>query len=158
MKTQCGASMLEVIFVIGTSAVLLSMMMTIPISTFNVDTATKQLVSDIRYIRDLAMTSNTRYRINFSGSSYTFSNLDGTTLLTHPVTGGTTMSLPAGVTLAADDSFIVFDNRGQPFVDAAVPGDELDGSSEIVVSNGSYDNTVVISAQTGAVNLDSDID
>ncbi len=126
-------------------------------------TQAEQLAGDIRYVQSLAMTrvvavaAQARYRINFTASTYTFTNAAGTAV-PHPLTGSTAaISLSPNVTMAMTanlpSSLAGFDEKGTPYTDAAVSTTLTPNKAVITLTLNGLNRTVEIYPETGLVRV-----
>lgn len=138
---------------------LVFFMAAIPKMSNKVATANGQaqkLASDIRTLRFMAQTKNTRYRINFSGTQYTTTSQDGVTsiLLPNATSNTNVVPLDAGMSLSTTNipsGFLVFDSVGRPYTDAATPGALLAVDATVTITYGSDTATLTIHKNTGVV-------
>ena len=111
-----------------------------------------RIASDLRYLQNLATTQHTIYRMNFSSSQYTFTQLDGTTAVNHPATGSNTIALPSTMTLTTTNlpnNYVVFNSKGTPETDTS--GTALATNATVAVTNGSVTSTITITPDTGTI-------
>ncbi len=155
LKKQIGATLLElgiIIIVIGIIASVVSISW--PGESVALNAQSERLVSDIRYTQFLAMTLNTRYRLNFASTSYSFSDLSGTAII-HPAYGSSSVSLLSNTTLSAPgytNGYVVFDRDGVPYMDNSIPGTAQTIDQGIILNNPDVGAVVVvITPYTGAV-------
>jgi prepilin-type N-terminal cleavage/methylation domain-containing protein len=156
LKRQKGFTLLELVItlvVIGIVGISVSVLW--PGTKANVYDQTQQLVTDLRYVRSLAMAKEEKYRVNFSSSQYTFTELDGTTATPHPAASGSNViTLPSGMTLTTTNlpnGYIVFNKDGEPLTDTGDPGTALASSAVITISGGGTSDQATITPVTGAV-------
>lgn len=134
-------------------------MVAVPKMSTKVATAEGQidkLASDIRALRFMAQTKNTRYRINFSTGQYTTTTQDGLTSVLMPNATSNTniVTLHSGMTLTTTNipsGFLVFDSVGIPYIDATTPGTPLAVNAIVTITYGSDVDTLTIYKSTGVV-------
>jgi len=128
-----------------------------PGKKINVVSTAHQLAADIRYLQNLSVTRNQRYRINFSASQYTLTELDGVTAVIHPATGSNIINLPNGITLSTSsvpNNYLVFDGKGVPYVDNGSPGTSLTLTATITLTTDDGNAAqVTVSPETGRVGV-----
>ena len=127
-------------------------------------TQAEQFAADIRYVQALAMTegwsgvSPRRYRINFTATTYNFTDVSGVAVA-HPsgtpgsiaFTGGVTIS-PFPAALPLNNNVVSFDGLGRPYTDA--PATALLGSTgTISLTRGGATRTVQVFPETGMVRI-----
>ena len=129
-------------------------------------TQAEQFAADIRYVQSLAMTQGwsgvpstaRRYHIDFTATSYSFSEVDSSAVA-HPsgtpgaiaFTGGVSISpFPAP---ALPNNLVAFDGLGRPLTDAAIPGALLASTATISLVRGGATRAVQIFPETGMVRL-----
>lgn len=117
----------------------------------------EEMAVAIRYTQMLSMTRGERFRINFFASSYTITNLIGSTTINHPATNAASTSFPPHITLtvnaAITSSFIAFDGKGVPYVTSTTPGTELASTGIITLTSGAETQTINVNPETGRVTL-----
>jgi MSHA pilin protein MshC len=128
-------------------------------------TQAEQFAADIRYVQSLAMTQgwsgvspavSRRYRINFTATSYNFTDVNGVAV-PHPsgtpgsilFTGGVSIS-PLPATLP--NNVVSFDGLGRPYTDAGA-ATLLAATGTISLARGSATRTVQIFPETGMVRV-----
>ncbi len=128
-------------------------------------TQAEQFAADIRYAQSLAMTQGwsgvsptaRRYRINFTATTYNFTDVSGVAV-THPsgtpgsiaFTGGVSISpLPAP---ALPNNVISFDGLGRPYTDAGAAA-LLASTATISLVSGSSTRAIQIFPETGMVRV-----
>lgn len=127
-------------------------------------TQAEQLAADIRYVQSLAMTEGwsgtaptaRRYRVNFTATSYSFTDVSGVAVA-HP--GGTTgpISFAGDVRISLPpsnlpNSLVAFDGLGRPYTDAGALTPLASTATISMVSSGSA-HTVRIFPETGMVRV-----
>ena len=127
-------------------------------------TQAEQLAADIRYVQSLAMTQGwsgvaptaRRYRINFTATSYSLTDVSGVAVA-HP--GGTTgpISFAGDVSISVPpsnlpNSLVAFDGLGRPYTDAGAATLLASTATISMVSSGST-RTVQIFPETGMVRV-----
>lgn len=155
IRTAQGFTLPEMMMVIGIISII-SVMVILrwPVNIINVDAATKQLASDIRYTQSLAMTKGSRYYlIKQSANSYRILSAAGTPMM-FPM-GGTTMTLGSGITFSSlsnlPNNLIAFDGRGTPYTDSTLPGTALAATATMTLTVGGSSESVAITPVTGEV-------
>jgi MSHA pilin protein MshC len=129
-------------------------------------TQAEQLAADIRYVQSLAMTQGwsgvspavaaRRYRINYTATSYNFTDVSGVAV-THPsgtsgsivFAGGVIISLPTPILV---DNLIAFDGRGAPYVDPTA-NSALAAMATISMVSGGATRAIQIFPVTGLVRV-----
>ncbi len=128
-------------------------------------TQAEQFAADIRYVQSLAMTEGwsgvsptaRRYRINFTATTYDFTDVSGVAVA-HPsgtpgsiaFTGDVTISpFPA---LAPLSNVVSFDGLGRPYTDASATT-PLASTATISLARGGATRAVEIYPETGMVRL-----
>lgn len=151
-----GFTLLELTVVM----VLLVVMLVVAMPRMSSQTKTareeaQRVASDIRAIRHMAGTQNTRYRINFSATQYSTTTQDGSTAVLLPNSGGANVvTLDSGMSLSTTNipsGFLVFDSLGRPYTDAVTPGTLLAADALVTITYGSDVATITIHKQTGVV-------
>jgi len=129
-------------------------------------TQAEQFAADIRYVQSLAMTegwsgvsptASRRYRINFTATSYNFTDVNGVAVAHSSgtpgsilFTGGVRISFPAAAPL--NNNVVSFDGLGRPYTDA--PATALLGSTgTISLTRGGATRTVQVFPETGMVRI-----
>ncbi len=151
-----GFTLVELLIVMILIGIVATMVMIgNPTESIKVDNQAKRLASDLRYMQHLAMTQNTRTRVNFSSTQYTLTEADGTTAINQPTLNTNIVAMPAGITLSNNlpSSFVVFDSLGQPYSTAVTPGTLLTTTATITLTSGSDTETVSITPETGRVTI-----
>ena len=123
----------------------------------NLDAQAQRLANDIRYAQSLTLSKNRRFRINFNANSYILTESDGSTAVTHPVTGGTTFTLDSGITLTsnltagtgATRGAILFIGKGTPY--DAIANTALSSDAQITLTLNGMTKTVRVAPETGRV-------
>lgn len=134
-------------------------MVAVPKMATKVATAQGQadkLASDIRALRFMAQTKNTRYRINFAAGQYTTTTQNGLTAVLMPNATSNTniVTLAPGMTLSTTNipsGFLVFDSVGIPYTDATTPGTPLAVDAIVTITYGSDIASLIIHKSTGVV-------
>ncbi len=116
----------------------------------NLDAQAQQLAGDIRYVQSLSMSRGQRFRINFFVNSYNMSDRGGATIA-HPVVGVADVMFDSGIALGTTNNFLVFDGKGVPHSDAALPGTPLGANAVVTLTLGADSRTLIISRETGRV-------
>ncbi|MBI4357077.1 MAG: prepilin-type N-terminal cleavage/methylation domain-containing protein [Gammaproteobacteria bacterium] len=126
-----------------------------PADTIELRAQAEEIVSSIRYAQALSMTRGERFRINFTSTSYSFTDLAGTTSLAHPATNATTTNMVGAITLALNaaipNNYLAFDGRGIPYTTNVLPGTTLSSAGIITLTSGSETQTVQVTPETGRV-------
>lgn len=156
---QPGFTLIELVIVIVIAGILAGFAaplwtgMQIPIGA-----QADQLVADILYTQNLAVSKNQRYYlIRTSTTTYQIRNSAGTPI-TYPGTGSTTITLQSGITFGTlvnlPNSLIAFDGRGIPYTTSTIPGTALAAIAQIpLTSAGTPTKTIYISPRTGWVRV-----
>lgn len=116
----------------------------------NLDAQAQQLAGDIRYVQSLSMSRGQRFRINFFNDRYNMSDRAGATIA-HPVVGVADVMFDTGITLATTNNFLVFNGKGVPHSDAALPGTPLGANAVVTLTRGADSRTLTVSRETGRV-------
>ena len=125
----------------------------------------EQLAADIRYVQSLAMTQGwsgasptaRRYRVNFTATSYNFTDASGTAV-PHPSGTPGSISFAGGVRISPvpptnlPNNLIAFDALGAPYTDAGAAA-ALASTATISLVSGSSTRTVQIFPVTGMVRV-----
>lgn len=122
-----------------------------PGDSINVDSQVRQLVSDVNYIRLLAMANHNSYQVNLSASGYTTTKTDGTTAVSLPAHNGNSVTFLTGISATYTNSTLIFDNLGEPYSNV---GTALNSTATITLTGtdgSSY--TVSISPGTGYLSI-----
>jgi len=128
-------------------------------------TQAEQLAADIRYLQSLAMTEGwsgvaptaRRYRVNFTATSYSFTDAGGVAVA-HP--GGTTgtISFAGGASISPfppsnlPNSLVSFDGLGRPYTDAGA-ATLLASTATISLGSSSSTRAIQIFPGTGMVRV-----
>ena len=151
-KKENGFTLIELIAVILIASILsVSAMSKWSGTGINIASEAERIASDIRYVQSYASTHDQRYRINFLASSYGFTNGTGLTVLLHPVTNASSITMTSGVSLTYAHTYLVFDGKGIPYTNTAVPGTALATTATITLTSGTSSRTVQVSPETGRV-------
>ena len=153
-RRSAGFSLIELIMVLVLAGILAATAVVYwPGDGINVSAQAEQLAGDIRYLQSLAMTHGQRTRINFGADRYWFSNLDGSTRLTHPAIGTSEVLLDRGTALTSPYPYLIFSSDGVPYIDTALPGNPLTADAVITLSAGGASRSIRISPDTGKVTV-----
>lgn len=135
-------------------------------SAIILSTQAEQFAADIRYVQSLAMTqgwsgvspaASRRYRINFTATSYYFTDVSGVAV-THPsgtagpivFTGGVSISpFPAPILVS---NVVAFDGRGAPYLDPGASS-PLAAMATISMVSGGSTRAIQIFPVTGLVRV-----
>lgn len=129
-------------------------------------TQAEQFAADIRYVQSLAMsegwsgvspTVSRRYRVNFTATSYDFTDVSGVAVA-HP--GGTTgpISFAGGVSISPfpplnlPNSLVSFDGLGRPYTDAGA-ATLLASTATISMISGGSTRAIQVFPETGMVRV-----
>ena len=116
---------------------------------------TQLLANDLRYMQNYAATRHSALRINFSSSQYSFTELDGTTVIKNPATNANVVTLSTGITLSMTNlpnNYVVFDSNGIPYTNVSLAANTaLAVSASIILTNTGITGTTSISPQSGAI-------
>lgn len=126
-----------------------------PSESLTVGAQADQLAGDVRYAQSLSMARGQRYCIKYlSATSYELATSNCTVAVAHP-TGDTVVTLGSGITMGGwtnlPNGYVIFDGKGQPYVDAA--NTALSADATITLSSGSDSRTISISPVTGRVKV-----
>jgi len=147
-----GFTLIELVLVLLISAIIATYaIIKVPAGSINISAQADQIAADIRHTQSLAINRGQRYRINFNSDRYWISNIDGTTLYTHPASASTVIFLDSGISLGSSHTFLVFDGQGKPYTNALTPGTALATDAVITLTVASENRTVRISPETGRV-------
>lgn len=150
--TQKGFTIIELVMVVVLVGVMILVVSNIFTRTpIELDSQTRRLVNDLRFMQHKAMSRNIQTRINFSSTQYTLTEADGTTAINQPALNTNVVTLPNGVTLSTNlpGNMLVYNGLGKPFTDTS--GTELTVTATITLTAGSSTETVNISPDTGRV-------
>lgn len=155
-SNQTGFTLLELVMVLMITALLGATLLVVwPSQKPNVEGSAQQLAGDLRYMQNLAMTMEQKYRVNFSSSQYTLTQQNGTTAVPHPGgSGSNVITLPSGITLATSglpNGYIVYDKNGVPYTDNGDPGTQLGSQATITLSGDGESYSVSVEPNTGTV-------
>lgn len=116
---------------------------------------TQQLANDLRYMQNYAATRHNALRVNFSSSQYTFTELDGTTVIKNPATNSNVVILSTGITLSTTNlpnAYVVFDGNGIPYTNTSLAANTaLSVSASVILTNAGITGTTSISPESGAI-------
>ncbi len=148
MSKQFGFTMIEMVAVIVVVAVLAATaVMRFPSTqSFQAEGFSGVFLHDLRLTSVLSMSQNQRYRIVIGSASYQIQNEQGTPI-THPETGTSAISYPAGVTITPAMT-LIFDSLGAPYNGNGVA---LSSTQSFAVTAGTLTKTVSVTPQTGLV-------
>lgn len=148
-----GFTLIEIVIVIAIIFVLAVVAMPKwSIGAFNLGGQVSQLMSDLRFAQNLAMTKGARYYwIKTSGNTYQIRDSAG-----NPVQlafGNTTVTLSSGITFGSlvnlPNALINFDGQGVPYTNLSSPGTKLSATAQIPLTVNSTTLTVSVSPTTG---------
>jgi len=134
-------------------------------SAIILSTQAEQFAADIRYVKSLAMAqgwsgvspSARRYRVNFTATSYTLSDVSGVAV-TQPGGSAGAISFPGGISIAPlppanlPNNLVAFDGLGIPYTDATAVT-PLAAVATISMVSGSSTRAIQIYPGTGMVRL-----
>jgi prepilin-type N-terminal cleavage/methylation domain-containing protein len=151
-----GFTMVELIIVIVIASILAALALSpkLDLQPTTLDTETKRLLGDVRYVQALSMFSNSRYRLDFSQAGY-YRILDnmGSAISYYPASG-TQIHLDSESSLSTNSSskYLVFNGLGVPYASASSSGAGSATSSDyvITITNNSGSETVTIRPETGS--------
>ena len=128
-----GFTLIEAVAILIVIGVLAAVATTrfIDTGTISVRAAAEMIQADIRYLQQIAMSTNAARSINFVADSTTY------------VVDGDTRELPSGVTISAGRQF-TFSSLGEP---------TTGGGQSVSVSDGTNTNTVTVVDYTGKVSM-----
>lgn len=125
----------------------------------------EQLAADIRYVQSLAMTEGwsgvaptaRRYRINFTATSYNFTDVSGVAVAhpggnTGPIAFAGDVSISPFPAPALPNNVVSFDGLGRPYTDASAATALANMATISMVSGGST-RTIQIFPETGMVRV-----
>ncbi len=130
-------------------------------------TQAEQFAADIRYVQSLAMTQGwsgvaptpRRYRINFTATSYNFTDVSGVAVA-HPSGTPGAIAFEGGVSISPfpvpglTDNVVSFDGLGRPYTGAdASAATLLASTAAISLVNGGSTRAIQIFPETGMVRL-----
>lgn len=155
-RKNYGFTIVELIVVLSIVAIVAAMLSARWVTGPSVDAAVSNLVSNIRYTQNLAMTHGKRFRLTLSlPSSYAITTTSGTPV-SEPASGQTTITLPTGTSISAvsnlPSNLIAFDGRGKPYTDSSATA-ALTTAATISISGGGVTRTITISPNTGQVSV-----
>ncbi len=155
-RCRCAAfTLAELLFVIIIIAILTTVAFSIwPGKSVNLATQSEQLISEIRYIRNYAITHDERYRVNFNSGRRQVSLSDRSgRCINDPATGACQLTLSAGTrmaTLGLPNGYIAFDRDGTPYNGA---NQRLRRPATVILAAKGESRTISIIPETGAVIL-----
>ena len=135
-------------------------------SAIILSTQAEQLAADIRYVQSLAMTRGwsgvspsapRRYRINYTATSYYFTDASGVAV-THPSGTSSSIAFAGGVSISPFpapilvSNVIAFDGRGTPYVDPSASS-ALAAMATISMVSGGSTRAIQIFPGTGLVRV-----
>jgi prepilin-type N-terminal cleavage/methylation domain-containing protein len=149
---KLGFTIIELVIVILISTILATAVyLRWPGVSVKLDAQTKQLVADLRYTQNLAMSRGERYRLVITGHSYQIISNTGEVVVL-PSGSNTSTFATTNITTSLPNSLVVFDTRGVPYIDTASPGTLLGPTpATISLSAGAYTKTITITPETGRV-------
>jgi prepilin-type N-terminal cleavage/methylation domain-containing protein len=146
LRLTDGFTLVELIIVlIIIGIVAATAMVGWPGKSINIVAQTDLIVQDIRFTQSRAMAqakSGERWRITFTGSSYTIADKNGTTIKS--------VSLDSGLSFTGNGftgGYLAFDGMGAPYNGATL----MTATVSIVLSGGGLTQTISVSKNTGAV-------
>ncbi|MDH5513390.1 MAG: hypothetical protein OEY27_09295 [Gammaproteobacteria bacterium] len=124
--------------------------------SIDVSVKAEQLANDIRFTQSLAMTSGRSNRIELTATTYKITTSTGGPVV-HPATGSAAAISLNNVSLGnynppLTNGYLAFDGKGVPYFNI-VTGSVLTTPATIRLTAGSYTRDVVVSPQTGRVNV-----
>ena len=128
-------------------------------------TQAEQFAADIRYVQSLAMTQGwsgvaptaRRYRINFTATTYNFTDVSGV-VVPHPSGTPGSIAFAGGVSISPlpapslPNNVVSFDGLGRPYTDASATT-LLASTATISLARGGVPRAVQVSPETGMVRL-----
>ena len=126
-------------------------------------TQAEQFAADIRYVQSLAMTqgwsgvSARRYRINYTATTYNFTDVSGVAV-PHPSGTPGSIAFTGGVSIspfpapALPNNVVSFDGLGRPYTDAGAAA-LLASTATISLVSGGSTRAIQIFPETGMVRL-----
>jgi prepilin-type N-terminal cleavage/methylation domain-containing protein len=157
LRDNVGFTLIELVITLAivgfvTAILLLSW----PRFTIKLDAQAGLLADDIRYVQNLSMAKDERYRwVKVSSNSYQITNSSGTAV-TLP-SGNTTVTFNTGISFGTitnlPNNLIVFNSKGIPYTDTGNPGTLLNATAAITLTASGASKTVYISPETGWVTV-----
>lgn len=157
MRKIQGFTLMEIILVVIIVGILFIAFIPVFSTKPKLEAQAQLLATDLRYIQHQAMSHSTSYIVNFTASTYAFSDLSGTAVVNPGANGSNTVTLPSDMSLSYDGNvlgagLILFNQQGRPFVDATASSELVDIAS-IVVQSGSNQKTITVLPETGKVSV-----
>ena len=152
-EKTAGFTLIELIMVITIIGILAAAAFPrLRSQSFNLAAISAKMATDIRYIQGLSMSRGQRFRINFTANSYQLTDINGVAIIFLPSGSASAISVaPATLSGPLINNFVVFDSKGIPYIDNAIPGAPLAVNAVITLTSGSDSSTVTIAAETGRV-------
>jgi Tfp pilus assembly protein PilE len=152
---QRGLNLIQLAIVLVVIAVISSIVtFSWPQLTIEVRNQSQQLTSDLRYAQHLAQVRHVRTRINFSSGQYSMTELNGSTAINFPASGGNIITMPTNVTISDSglpNDYVVFGEKGAPYTTNTTPGTALASTATITLTGPNSSHAVTIAPETGAI-------
>lgn len=154
-----GLTFLELVIVIFITTILAIAFFNSPTTaTLDANSEAQRLASELRYVQLLAMTQETRYRVNFINTTqYTLTQLNGTTAISHAgLRGGNTITLSPSFNLSTSNlpnNYIVFGTSGEPYINNLIPGTALTTPATITITGDDQTASISITPSTGMISI-----
>lgn len=148
-----GFTLIELVMVIVLLGILAAFAgVRLSVNPVDVSAQAEQLAADIRYTQSLAMSRGSRFRVNFTASSYQITDMNGVAQV-HPATGQTAAVSLAPTALSGynpplSNGYLAFDSRGVPFTS---PTAALASTVVITLAGGGDTREVRVAPETGRV-------
>lgn len=146
---QIGFTVVELVIVIVIASILAVVAYSVwSTSTFTLSGHANVIAADIRHTRDLSVTKNESYRINFNNSTYYQVQDETGTPIILVGNDSTDISLPSGYTISTPGT-LMFDGKGVPYLNSV----KLSGAQSITLSMSDGSKNITITPETGLVTV-----